>query len=161
MTATQWSMKRYSGWFLGLFILFIVPFPVLGGDSMYGTVTEVRSADVLTFDYGEGKYQVRIIGIDVPRDGALARRAKQFVTSLVLNKKVRLRFDHRTPNGEMVCRVFTDDPDIGIKEVGVELLKTGFARRQKGYDYKYGELSAAENDAKKARRGVWAQRNYK
>lgn len=157
MTATQRSIKRNIGWFLGLFILLTVSFPARGGDSMYGTVTEVRSADVITFDYGEGKYQVRIIGIEVPRAGTLARRAKQFVTNLVLNKKVRLRFDHRTPNGEMVCRVFTDEPNTGIKEVGVELLKAGFARRQRGYDYKYGELSAAENDAKKARRGIWAQ----
>ena len=151
-------IKRYSGLFLGLFILLTVSSPALGGDSMYGTVTEVKSAEVVTFDYGEGKYQVRIIGIEAPSNGALARRAKQFLTNLVLNKKVRLRFDHRTPNGEMVCRVFTDDTGTGIKEVGVELLKAGFAQRQKGYDYKYGELSAAEDVAKKARRGVWARR---
>ena len=110
----------------------------------------------MTFDYGRGLYQIRIIGIDAPRSGTLARRARQFVSNMVLGKKVRMRFEYRAPNGEMVCRLFTDDTSAGIKEVGVELLRAGLARRQRGYDYKYGELSAAENDAKKARRGVWA-----
>lgn len=159
MNTTQGYLNRQvTRWFLGFLVLWAGVVPALAGDSIYGTVTAVRSAEVLTLDYGTGQYEVRIIGIEVPRTGPVARRAKQFVSNLVLGKKVRIRFDHRAPNGQMISRVFTDDPN-GIKEVGIEIVKAGLARRQKGYDYKYGELSAAENEAQRAKRGVWA--NYK
>ena len=39
----------------------------------------------------------------------------------------------------------------------MELLRAGMARREEGYDYKYGELSAAEKEAQTAKRGLWAQ----
>lgn len=133
-----------------------LPSSAYAGDSLYGTVVNVKSAEVVTFDYGAGRYDIRLIGIEAPKEEPLARKATQFVSNLVLGKKARMRFDHRTPNGEMLSRLFTDDPVTGIKDVGVELVRTGLARRQKGYDYKYGELSAAENEARKAGRGLWA-----
>lgn len=160
MTATQRNLNRQiTGWLLGFLIFWVSALPARAGDSIYGTVTAVKSAEVVTLDYGKGKYEVRIIGIEVPKTGPGARRAKLFVSNLVLGKKVRIRFDHRAPNGEMVSRLFTDEPSGEIKEVGVEIVRAGLARRQKGYDYKYGELSAAENEAQKAKRGLWA--NYK
>jgi endonuclease YncB( thermonuclease family) len=119
-------------------------------------VTEVKSADLVTLDYGDGQYDLRLIGIDVPKDGPIATKATEFVSNLVLGKNARMRFEGRTESGEMMARLFTDDPDIGIKEVGVELVRAGLARRQKGFDFKYGELSAAEKEAQGARRGLWA-----
>ena len=85
---------------------------------------------------------------------ALAVRATNFLSDLVLNKNVRLRLVGRAENGELIAQLSTDDPVIGIKDVGIELVKSGFAQRQQEYDYKYGELSAAENEAKSARRGM-------
>jgi len=157
MDATQWHLKRQvSGWLLGFLIFWASAAAAFAGDSIYGTVTAVKSAEVVTLDYGEGQYEVRIIGVEAPKTGPGARRAKQFVSALVLGKKVRIRFDHRAQNGEMVSRLFTAEPNEEIKEVGVEMVRAGLARRQKGYDYKYGELSAAENEAQKNRRGLWA-----
>jgi endonuclease YncB( thermonuclease family) len=156
MTATQWLLNRRRVCFLCFLIFWAGVCPAFAGDSIYGTITEVRSAETVTFDYGDGKYQVRIIGVDAPRNATLAKRARDFVSSLVLGKKVRIRFDHRAPNGVMVSRVFTDDPVLGIREVGVELVRAGLAQRQRNYDYKYGELSAAENEARSSRRGLWA-----
>jgi endonuclease YncB( thermonuclease family) len=138
---------------VSLLIFWIVPVSVYAGKSIYGKVTEVKSADLLTLDYGTGQYSIRIAGIDAPEEGPFATEAKQFVANLVLGKDVRLRFLGRTPNGEMLGRLDTDDPVIGIKEVAVELLKAGLARRQNGYD---GELSGAESEAREAKRGIWA-----
>ena len=67
-----------------------------------------------------------------------------------------MRFQGRSEGGEMMVRLFTDDPDIGIKEVSVELVRAGLARRPKGFDFKYGELAAAEREAQAAKRGLWA-----
>jgi endonuclease YncB( thermonuclease family) len=71
-----------------------------------------------------------------------------------------MRLGSRSENGEMVARLLTDDPVNGIKDVGLELVRAGLARRQQGedaqFDYKYGDLSAAEREAQKARLGIWA-----
>lgn len=142
--------------FLGLLIFWAGLGPVFAGDSLYGKVTEVKSADVVILDYGAGQYDLKLVGIDVPKDGPIATKATEFVSNLVLGKNARMRFEGRTEGGEMMVRLFTDDPEIGIKEVGVELVRAGLARRQKDFDFKYGELSAAEKEAQDARRGLWA-----
>lgn len=141
---------------LGLMILLARTLPAVAGDSLFGTVTAVRRADVVVFNYGTGEYTVRIAGINPPKDARLADRARRFVANLVQGKKARIRLEYRTPGGEMLSRLFTADTIAGIKDVGVELLRAGLAVRQPGYDYKYGELSLAENEARSARRGLWA-----
>jgi endonuclease YncB( thermonuclease family) len=130
--------------------------PAFAGDSLYGKVRDVKSADLVTLDYGAGSYPIRLVGIEVPREGPIAQEARDFVVKLVLGKNVRIRFEGRNEQGEMVSRLFTDDPVSGIKEVNLELVRAGLARRQKGYDYTYGELSKAEREAQKERRGLWA-----
>jgi endonuclease YncB( thermonuclease family) len=56
----------------------------------------------------------------------------------------------------MVGRLYTDDPDFGIKDIGIELVRSGLAFRQLNYrGYMYGEMSAAEAEARQAQRGFW------
>ena len=131
--------------------------PAFAGDSLYGRITEVKSADVVTLDYGGGQYDLKLVGIDVP-EALMGDQARQFVADMVLGKNARMRFDHRTKEGVMLARLFTDDPDpaIGIKDVAMEMVRAGMARRQKNFDFKYGELAAAEREAQSARRGMWA-----
>lgn len=152
--------RRAIGVFLGLLIFGAGLFPAFAGDSLYGKVTAVKSANVATLDYGTGKYDMRLIGIDVPKEGPLAREATQFVSKMVLEKNARMRFEGRTPNGEMISRLQTDDPVIGIKDVGLEIVKAGLARKQKNYDHKYGELSPAKTEARRVR-GLWAYATHK
>lgn len=152
--------KRVIQGCIGCLVLLAGLFPVFAGDSVYGKVTEVRSADVVILDYGKGQYVIRIIGINVPQDPIPSDAAKQFVAKLVLGKNARMRLGSRAENGEMVSQLFTDDPAIGIKDVGLELVRAGLARRQKGEDYQFGykyhELTKAENEAQRAGRGLWA-----
>ena len=149
--------KRMGARVLGLLIVLASLGTALAGDSLYGKVTEVRSGELVVLDYGTGTYTVRLIGIDAPKEGAPATEATSFVSKMVLGKNARIRFDHKAANGEMVSRLLADDPKSGVKDVGIELIRAGLARRQQNYDYKYGELAAAEEEAKKARRGIWAQ----
>lgn len=132
--------------------------PAFAGDSLYGKVTEVKSAELVTLDYGDGQYDVRLLGIDAPQTGPLAEEARKLVAGLVLGKNARIRFEGRGAREEMLSRLFTDDPVLGIKDVGLELVKAGLAQRQKDFDYKYGELSAAENEARAQKRGLWSPR---
>jgi endonuclease YncB( thermonuclease family) len=160
--------RWYAGGLLGLLALAMGLRPAFAGDSLYGKVTAVKSAEVVVFEYDAGssgrtatrktgQYDLRIVGIDAPESGSAARQARQLVASLVLGKNARMRFEYRNKNGEMLSRLFTDDPTAGIKDVGLELVRAGLARRQSDYDYKYGELSAAEREARAAGRGLWAQ----
>lgn len=149
--------KRWAtAGFIGLLILGAGHFSAISGKSLYGKVIEVRSEDLVVLDYGTGRYIVRIVGIVPPKEGPLALKAKQFVSNLVLGKDANMRLEGRSENGEMVSRLFTADPRIGIKDVGLELVRAGLARREPNYDYKYGELAKAENEARGAKRGVWA-----
>jgi endonuclease YncB( thermonuclease family) len=126
------------------------------GDSLIGTVTAVRAADLVVFNHGAGEYNLRLIGVAPPRTGPMADSARQFVSRMALGKVMRMRFEYRARNGDMLSRLFTTDTVAGIREVNVELLRAGLARRQANYDYKYGELSAAEAEARRAQRGLWA-----
>jgi endonuclease YncB( thermonuclease family) len=126
------------------------------GDAIYGKVTEVRSAEVVVLDYGQGTYNVRIVGIAPAAKGAAADRSKEFTSRMVLGKEVHLRFEGRNKAGEMVGKLEVQVPGEGLKDVGLELVKAGLAKREPTYDYKYHELSAAEAEARKSKRGVWA-----
>ena len=138
-------------------IALLIAGAVSAGDSLWGTATAVPRADVVILNYGEGQYEIRIAGIAVPEQGPIAERARAFVSGLVLNKHVRMRFEYRDRNGQMIARLFTDDPDLGIRDVAIELVRAGLARRDREQAiYKYGELEAAEAEAQKARRGLWA-----
>jgi endonuclease YncB( thermonuclease family) len=148
--------RGITGLLVGAVALLATSFPARAGDSLYGKVTEVKSGDRVTLDYGAGSYELRLTGIDVPREGDIARQARERVAKLVLHKNARMRFEGRTENGEMLARLYTDDPELGIREVAVELVRAGLARRQKGFDFSYGELAAAEREARQAKRGLWA-----
>jgi endonuclease YncB( thermonuclease family) len=148
----KWAMKG----FVGCLVLLAGLIPAFAGDVFGGKVTEVRSAEILVVDSGKEQLIVRIAGIAAPLEGPVATEAKQFVTKLVLGKEVRARFVGRNKNGEMVSRLFVGDPGT---EIGLELVRNGLARRLEGaepqFGYKYGELSKAENEARRARRGLW------
>jgi endonuclease YncB( thermonuclease family) len=126
---------------------------ICAAKSIYGQMTAITSPNLMTLDYGAGTYTIRVANIDVPTNEPYASAARQFVTNLVLGKNVRLRFISRAPNGEMLGRLDTDDPAIGIKDVGVELVRAGLARVQPGFG---GDLAKAENEARQAGRGLWA-----
>ena len=131
--------------------------PAFAGDVFGGKVTEVRSAEIIVVDYGRGQYIVRIVGIAAPSEGPMALEAKQAVTTMLLGKTVHARFQGRNKSGEMVSRVFVGDPG---KDAGLELVRNGLVRRQQGpdtqFDYKYGELTKAETEARENKRGLWA-----
>jgi len=143
---------------LGLLALMAGWRPAQGGDSLYGKVTEVKGANVVTFDYGAGQYQVRLIGIETAKDTRVDDDAVKLTSKLVLGKNARLRFEGRDQDGVMWARLFTDDPELGIKDVALELVRAGLAQRREGFDFKYGELAAAESEARAAHRGLWSER---
>jgi endonuclease YncB( thermonuclease family) len=132
---------------------------LLAGDSLYGKVTEVKSADTVLFDYGRGTYVVHLMGV-APSQGRMAAPARDFVAKMVQGKGARVRLGSFNENHEMYARLLADDPKTGVRDVGLELVRSGFAQRAEGqdyqFDYKYNELSTAQREAQRAQRGLWA-----
>jgi hypothetical protein len=128
------------------------------GDSFVGRVTAVKSANLITMQQGDIVYDVRINGIVVDKDAALARQARNVLTTLVLDRTVRLRFD-KLIDGQMTGRIRIGGigkPEEPVKDAGVELVRAGVVRADAAYPkYRYGQMQAAEAEARQARRGVW------
>jgi endonuclease YncB( thermonuclease family) len=128
------------------------------GDSVYGRVTAVSRADLVVFTHAAGEYNLRLVGIVAPAEARSAAAATDFVRLLVLGKAARMRLEGRNRNGELRARLFTADAATGIQDVSVALVRAGLVRKLANYDFKYGELAAAEREARAARRGLWAVR---
>jgi endonuclease YncB( thermonuclease family) len=144
-------MKHSLRVLAGIFVVGICLSPLLAGDAYWGRVAEVRSANVVVLTNDHSRIQVRIVGIEIP--AAMAERARQAVAQLVLDKLVRLRLDGRTRE-EFIGRLTIDGPN-GSTDVGLTLVRAGMARKLANYDYKYGRLSAAEEEARRGKRGIW------
>jgi len=127
------------------------------GDSMVGRVVAVKSANLITLDWGAGTRDVRINGIVI--DAKASESANAALSKMVLGKMVRLRFDGLTPTKELSGRIWLggiDKPEEPVKDVGVELVRAGAVLRDTAYGhYRYGELASAEAEARQNRRGLW------
>jgi endonuclease YncB( thermonuclease family) len=109
----------------------------------------------MVIDVGRGeKWLVRLYGVDVPKEGAIADRARQFVESLVRDKAIHARFEGKR-NGEFVSIVGAGEPGV---DVGLELVRAGLATLRANEPYKYNELARAEEEARREKRGLWAER---
>lgn len=125
-----------------------------GGDLFEGRVIEVKSGAVVMVETDAARYEVKIIGIVPPaREGSSASRARERVSTLVMGKLIRVRYFRRDRDGTMVGQIYVGDPGI---DVGIELLKAGLVRKQPEFDFPKGELAAAERQARRAKRGLWA-----
>ncbi|MDZ4811543.1 MAG: thermonuclease family protein [Pseudomonadota bacterium] len=126
--------------------------------SLYGTVSKVTSGDLITLKHASGSYQVRLYGVDAPDSGAFSAEAKRMMVTLLQGRRIRVRVMTRNHNGEMVAQLFVYGQDVGVK-----LLKAGFALRVPNVHYKptiKGQadgLVLAETEARRANRGLWLQ----
>lgn len=105
----------------------------------------------------QGEERVRYIGIDAPeRDEPLGQAATELNRKLVEGKRVRLERDvsDRDRYGRLLRYVYVDGT-----LVEAELVRQGLARvRAYPPDTKHHqELSALEQEARQAGRGVWAR----
>jgi endonuclease YncB( thermonuclease family) len=135
------------------FVCALFALALSAGDGFGGRVKEVRTADLLLLDHGHGTWLVRLYGVVAPKEGPVAVEAKKFVENLVMGKPIHARFEGRHGD-EMWAVVGAGEPGV---DVGLELVRAGLARRDPKIDYKYGELSRAEEEARREKRGLWAR----
>lgn len=114
----------------------------------------VADRDTLTL-HGDGNAQarIRLHGIDAPERGQpFSQRAKQELSDLVFGKIVEIEDLGQDRYGRTIGRVF-----VGEIDVGQRLVEQGLAWHYTRYDDS-AALSQAEEKARKAKRGLWQER---
>jgi endonuclease YncB( thermonuclease family) len=123
--------------------------------SLVGQVVKIADGDTLTvLDPAHVQHKIRLAGIDAPEKAqAFGTQARNALAAKVFRQGVRVEVTDTDRYGREVGRVFFSGHFINA-----EMVREGFAWRYPQWD-KTGEFATAEADARRRRRGLWADRN--
>jgi len=133
--------------------LLLLTMPLAQAGTVYqGRVVQVHDGDTLTLRTQTGQsIKVRLAEIDAPeRDQPYGKRAKTVLSTLTLDRSIRVETSVKDRYGRVVGRVYVGDMDVNA-----ELIRLGMAwfYRQYGQD---NNLYRLEIEARTARWGLWA-----
>lgn len=137
------------------FLFLITAAVILSGAEMTGRVVGVSDGDTITIldDLDKGRFRVRLSGIDAPeKKQSFGKKAKQYLSELIFNKTVSIRFSAIDQYGRIIGRVYLDNMDVGLA-----MLSAGMAWHYAQYD-NTPEYDAAEKQARAAGFGLWSDR---
>lgn len=131
------------------------------------TVTEVIDGDTIKIKFADNSTEkIRLLGIDTPEKNdtrktveCFSKEASAHLKDLIGDKSIELKNDKSADNRDKYKRLLryaytSDDEDIDLK-----MIKDGYAYALTKYPMdtkKKKEYKAAENDARKNQRGLWA-----
>lgn len=127
-----------------------------------GSVTKVIDGDTVIIRPYSGKlFKCRLYGIDapeLPHDGnpgqPYGRAAARELNNLVLNSSVEITLTGESSYDREICVI----KKMGV-DINLEMVRRGYARAYRKYlkgPYA-SKYIAAENEARKMRRGLWRQ----
>jgi len=107
--------------------------------------------------------KVSLAGIDAPQvssakknpDHPYSRRAKTYLTELVLNQLVEIKGYGLDQNDHVLAVIFLEG-----KNINIEMIRAGLARASSEKlpkDLAPGPYREVEKEAKKAERGIWSR----
>jgi endonuclease YncB( thermonuclease family) len=121
--------------------------------SWAGEVVAVTDGDTLRVLRDGREQRIRLYGVDAPeRAQPYSQRAKQLASSLVFGKVVRVQALETDKYGRTVARILLPDGS----DLGHELVRAGLAWWYEQYARDDRTLASLERDARRARRGLWA-----
>ena len=101
-----------------------------------------------------GKHIIRIWGMDAPEKGQPSWRASgAALWKMIGRRSVDVRPVTFDRYGRVVARVFTP----GVGDVGVAMVRGGWAWWYRAYARDSLEYSSAETEAREAQRGIWKE----
>ena len=123
-----------------------------------GRVVAVADGDTITvLDDVRTQHKIRLAGIDAPESKQAFRHvSKQSLTEQVAGKNVEVDWDKVDRYGRKVGKVLLDSQDVNLEQ-----MKRGMAWHYKAYEREQSVIDRkvyadAENEAKAAMRGLWA-----
>jgi endonuclease YncB( thermonuclease family) len=140
---------------LGLVLLAQLPAWAAEATGRVIGVIDGDTIDILTSRFETQR--IRLSGIDAPELGqAFGRNAKAALSSLAFTRQVTIEWHKRDRYGRLVGKVTLDGRDIAL-----EMLTLGMAWHYRQFETEQrvadrGRYQEAENRARAARRGLWA-----
>ena len=126
--------------------------------ALTGRVVAISDGDTLTLlDASKVQHRIRMEGIDAPESGQpFGNRSKQSLSDLAFNREARASCPKTDRYGRRVCQVMVGGTDIGLEQI-----RRGMTWHFKRYESEQSEhdrtaYAAAEAEARRARRGLWA-----
>ncbi len=159
------SIVNISRFFISLAVFSI--FLALPLFSFAGPFKVVHLYDGDTIEVTENgkELTVRLVGIDAPEISTkkhppgqpFCLKAKEYLSALVLNKVVRIRFYGKDESGKSLGEIFAEKVNINI-----EMINAGLAEMYRGIpaqNLKITTYQDAERTAKKSVKGIWELRD--
>lgn len=127
-------------------------------DHVVGRVVGVHDGDTLTvLDASRVQHKIRLMGIDAPElKQAFGRASKQHLSEACFGREVAVEVRKRDRYGRDLGRVQAQGLDLNLEQIraGLAWHYRAFARDQTPEHRK--TYAAAEEEARRARRGLWA-----
>ncbi|TXT24727.1 MAG: nuclease [Gallionellaceae bacterium] len=128
-----------------------IPAPIVYAD-ITGKVVAVADGDTITVLRDQEQMKIRLVEIDAPEKAqAFGSRSKQSLSDLCFGRMATLDVKGKDRYGRTLARVYCDDIDANAEQV-----RRGMAWVYRKYAPMVSPLYAVENEAKVARRGLWA-----
>ena len=134
--------------------------PAVAGPSsrpvvLHGKVVAVADGDTVTVLVDRRQVRIRLHSVDCPeKKQPFGQKAKQFTSRLVFGKPVTVKVATTDKYGRTVGEVM-----FGDRSLNEELIKAGLAWWYRKYAPRAKMLAFFEEEARKARRGLWADPN--
>lgn len=127
----------------------------LNADEIRGKVVGIADGDTITvLDSEKVQHKIRLEGIDAPEKGqAFGTKAKEKMSELVGEKDVVVTWEKKDRYGRIL-----GDVHLGDRHINLEMVQEGLAWHYKQYS-KSKELAEAEDEARKAKKGLWADKS--
>ena len=136
-------------------ILIVVLLPAVAIADFAGLVVGITDGDTIKVMHNGKAEKIRLHGIDCPEKGQpYGTKAKQFMSQLVFGKEVIVK-DYGLDNNRYkrtLGEIVLHDGRV----VNEELLRAGLAWWYRKYVPNRVDLAALEEEARTARRGLWA-----
>lgn len=135
-------------------VLLILLLAVAAPQSFQGKVVAVHDGDTITVLHDKEQIKVRFEGIDAPETKQdFGTKARQALSKKVFGKQVTVEWTEKDQYGRTLGKVILDK-----RWINNEMVQDGMAWHYKRYS-KDKTLSASEEKAKKAKKGLWSQPN--
>jgi len=139
-------------------VIVVVVLSALGaiGEEFSGRVVAIADGDTITVLVGKQQHKVRLHGIDCPEvKQPFSQKAKEFTGDLAFGKKVTVESHGKDRYGRDLGRVTLPNGKILNEEIltaGLAWWYWKFAPKETGFE-------KLEQEARKAKRGLWADKN--
>jgi endonuclease YncB( thermonuclease family) len=147
------SLLDYKTWILFCALLVSI---TASADTLTGRVIGISDGDTLTvLDSSNHQHKIRLAAIDAPeKSQAFGNKSKQALSDLCFNKQASIKVVDTDRYGRTVGEVTCAGTNANDA-----MVRSGMAWVYRKYAKGYAGLYKLEDEAKAAKRGLWAEAN--